>query len=230
MTYWPHSNPELQPAGDDAGWRCALRCTDRDGQAREPLAPSLLCGACYARLRRHTRELGEIHTWLGTEMIRVSHGWSEPVSGSPNRVAPLVLELHDLRTDLVAVVRSWTRMVAEQHQPPMAGPRNPELGTVLDWLVQRLGWMCEQPWISDYAGEVSDLHIACHTARPWTRHRRDMPAPCPGCKLLSLSLYGGDDGVVCRNPLCPVVIPEQQYEFYVRVLADEHRIAVPEAV
>lgn len=210
---------------------CLMACSDQNDNPRLARWPSLLCGPCYANLRRTVVQSVGIYVHLGRTMIRLSVGWNQPLSGTRIPPAPLREDLHDLRVDLAGKLACWARLIAEERT--LRGPylhrvslRNgdiapDDLHDLVVFVRDHLSWASEQLWVDALVVEMRDTMRRIHAACPWRVERRDLPAPCPGCGMQSLALYTGDDHVICRTPDCGEVIKESLYEHYVRVLCDE---------
>jgi hypothetical protein len=216
---WVEDTPAAAPQ------QCIRGCTYHDGNPR-PQREGLLCRACAYRLRRHITQAPAVHAWLWLAMVREQSG-TEPISGSREAPLPIRVALHDLRDDLTAVMASWADVVASESR--LVGPEGDSLTHTVPWLLRHLQGALSRIWVGDLADEMADLHRRAYLAAPWDRERRDLPAPCPECGLLTLALYGGADEVVCRNAVCGETIPSRLYDHYVRVLADEHRATVTAA-
>jgi hypothetical protein len=180
---------------------------------------TLLCQGHLTGLERHLAEVTAIYDWLGACMVRDGTGATDaPITGSREAPTPLRVSLHDLRADICAKLSSWTHLVTEDRA--MRGPDHfDDPHAASGWLMSQVVWIAGQEWVDEFWTEVDDWHRLARSAAPWDRDRRNLPAPCPDCSLLALSLYGGDDHVTCRN--CGHVIPQDRYGFYVRLLVDE---------
>jgi hypothetical protein len=219
MSYWPHSDPTL-PVPEAP---CTV-CADR------PAAPpSLMCGTCYARLRRDITTLVNAHVWLGIQMITPVPAWKPGTIGhhTTSSRPPYRLEYSDARDDIAGKLTSWARMVAEEHTPALAGPADPDPATVGRWLRLRTHWISEQDWCAEMCRELADAARAAYGLAPWERHRRDLPLPCPACGYLTLALYGGDELIVCRYAECGRELTWIDYWLAVKKAAGDGREILP---
>jgi hypothetical protein len=200
--YWVHSDPNTPSTIG------CLVCVEN-----HPVDGSFLCGYCFGRLRRNVSILVGAYGWLGVAMrspapaFRDGSGRSAPASRPPFDVG-----LHDLRDDITFKLRSWARVIAEEHQ--LRGPSDGDVRTVAAWIKPQLSWVSDQPWCDDMATEFDEAVRAARGRVPWERICRSLPLPCPGrygCNLLTLAVYGGDDAVTCRNVACGRVIPWAEY-------------------
>lgn len=185
-------------------------------------AGTLMCGSCFARLRRHISILVGAHTWLGIAMLNPTPAWKP---GTIHRAGgsrlPFRAELHDAREDIAGKLASWTQLIAEEHEPALAGPASTDVATVARWLVERLPWVSGQPWCDAMANELAEAARSSYALVPWDRQRRDLPLPCPACGVLLLSLYSGDELIGCRNPECGCVMSRAQYAVLVQEQHDK---------
>jgi hypothetical protein len=190
---------------------------------RPPRDPSGICGGCYARTRGDLNTLAWAHTWLGVAMLTPGTSWKPgTLHRAPGPQPPYGLQYHDQREQIEAVLSSWVTAVA--YEGALAGPADKTVTGLTAWLRIRLPWISEQSWCRDFATELSDQRAAAHALAPWERGRRDLPVPCPRCGLLTLSLYGGDDGVTCRNRECGEMIAWYRYDREVRKWHDRMTI------
>lgn len=182
---------------------------------------SYLCGGCFVRLRVELATVQWAHDWLGAAMTASGAG---PKAGAVHRAAdskpPYRLDLTDARNDIHARLSSWAQMIGEEHVPPLAGPLDGTVPGICTWLRARLPWCSDQEWVDAFLAELVELRQSAYRLAPWDRVRTDLPLPCPGdgCRsidpngLLTLSQYGGDDAVVCRNKLCGHTMTAYEYK------------------
>ena len=188
---------------------------------RPAAAGTLLCQGHLQGLEQKLGDITAVYDWLGACMVRDGSGTGDqPISGSREAPTPLRVSLHDLRADIAAKLASWTHVVTEDRS--MRGPdRFDDPHAASMWLGSQVAWIAAQPWVDEFWAEVDEWHRLSRAAAPYHRERRDLPAPCPECDYLSLSLYGGDDHVTCR--VCGHLLKRELYDHYVRVLHDEER-------
>lgn len=194
---------------------------------REPRHPSRMCGVCFARLRRDISTLVGAHTWLGVAMLSPIPAWKAGTihrAGGP--AVPFPVAFHDARVDIAGKLGSWARAVAEEHVPALAGPADGQPEAVARWLVERLPWISDQPWCAEMARELAEAAHEAYGLAPWNRHRQDLPLPCPGCDYLTLSLYGGDELIMCRNLECCLEMTRGEYDVMVARWREENPTAI----
>ena len=179
---------------------------------REARYPSCMCGGCYARLHVDVGTLVGAHTWLGVAMRNPTPAWKPGAIHRPSGPRPpFQVQLHDARVDIAAKLTSWAKLIAEEHTPALAGPADSDPATIGRWLGHRLRWVSEQLWCDEMARELNELARSAYALVPWDRERRQLPLPCPGCDLLTLVLYGGQEWVSCRNPECGALLSWADY-------------------
>lgn len=199
--------------------------------SRPAYTPSLICGGCFARLKSDIATLVGAHTWLGIAMLNPTPAWKPgTIHRSPEPKLPFNAQLHDARVDIAGKLASWARVIAEEHVPALAGPADADPATVGRWLGHRLRWVSDQPWCDEMARELGELARAAYALVPWERHRRELPLPCPDCGYLTLTLYGGDELIVCRYRECAREMTWAEYWDRVRELQPEALIPVREIV
>lgn len=196
--------------------RCVIVHRKDPERARQATNGTYLCQGHLSGLEQKLAEVTAVYDWLGACMIRDGSGAGDaPITGSREAPTPIRISLHDLRADISDKLSSWAHLVAEDRS--MRGPDHfddPQAAS--GWLMSQVVWIAAQPWVDEFWGEVDEWHRLSRLAAPYHRERRDLPAPCPECDLLALSLYGGDDHVTCRA--CSHLIPREGYGFYVRLL------------
>lgn len=217
-----HSDPNA----DDGYWRedqrqtCIIGCTDTYAEGaeikerpRQAYDGSLLCGKCFARLRRLVRAMDGAYDWLGQRMARDGGaGRFEPVSGTSEARLPLREALHDHREWAIKPrLAGWARIVIDEFPSPLAGPRSSHPHDVAGWLLPHLPWVAAQPWVDEMLAELADTVSDAHKLAPWQRERRHLDLPCPECDMLSLALFGGDDWITCQTPTCGYWLPWFRY-------------------
>jgi hypothetical protein len=168
---------------------------------RPHLGRSFICGGCYARMLGDLSVLEFAYAWLGAQMAAPLPAWKP---GTLHRAGesrpPLPVALHDARMDIHGKLGSWARLIAEEAR--MRGPERDEVPAIASWLRIQLHYASDQPWCDDYATELADLRKSAYGLAPWDSARTDLALKCPGCGMLSLSLYSGSETVVCRVRLC----------------------------
>lgn len=200
--YWIHSDPNAPTA-----FAYCVVCTEREAHGY-----SLMCGACFNKLRADITVLVGAYIWLGIAMISTGGQRGETVSRQPaGSRMPYRADLHDARDDIAGKLKSWARDIAEKHVPALRGPADADVETVARWLRMQLPWVSEQDWCTVMATELAETAHAAYGLVPWNRRRSDFPLPCPGCGYLTLSLYGGDEVIMCRNRSCAKALTWPDY-------------------
>jgi hypothetical protein len=207
MSYWPHSNPY-----DTTPETPCVICAHRNARNR-----SLMCGACFNKLRADISTLVGAYVWLGIAMLATGTRPTEPAVGhtAESRI-PFRVDLHDKREEIAGSLAYWARMIAEAHVPALAGPADGDVETIGRWLRARLPWVSEQEGCVTMATELGASARSAYALVPWNARRRDLPLPCPDCTYLTLSLYGADEVITCRNRDCGRILSWADYWTEVR--------------
>ena len=215
--YWVHSDPNISQ--QQAVYALCLLCAEG-----HTVGSSYLCGRCFGRLRRNVAILVGVHGWLGVAMYTPAPTRRDgPGRSAPGSRPPFNPALHDLRVDITGKLRSWSRLIAEEHQ--LRGPADGDVRTVAGWMKEQLPWVSDQRWCSEMAAALGESVQDARKLVPWERVCRPLPLPCPGrygCNLLTLCVYGGDDAVTCRNPECGRLI---NWDDYWACVVEQHRAA-----
>lgn len=183
-------------------------------RAREvAYATSFLCKGCFARVRGDLATVADAYEQLAEGMSAIAPSWRTGTIHYAESEAklPFRTEFHDLREHIVGVLRSWARMIGEEHTPALAGPADASVATTVKWIRARLPWCSTRRWIVDLAGELHQLRREANALVPWQAARVDLAAPCSVCGRLTLTRYTEDDDVTCRNRACGVVYTWLQY-------------------
>ncbi|MGC4906530.1 hypothetical protein ACLQ2J_12490 [Streptomyces cyaneofuscatus] len=112
------------------------------------------------------------------------------------------------------VLSGWTEVVTEERN---LTPVRKHVSTMTARLTGHLGWICSQPWVRDFAGEIQEL---VHEVQriTMTQPRRELlrGVTCPSCEGLTMVRhYPGDWAAECA--LCPSVrLDERDYEGLVK--------------
>jgi hypothetical protein len=105
-------------------------------------------------------------------------------------------------TPFLEVLWGWCEAVTEERG---LTPIRRHVTAMTARLTAHLGWICEQPWVADFAQEIGDLVRACQRIT-LTEPRRELlrGVTCPSCDGLTLVRYfPGDWAAECT--LCPSV-------------------------
>jgi hypothetical protein len=106
----------------------------------------------------------------------------------------------------------WAKRVAEQAPAAGSGPADHEASTSAAWLLDRAGWIAEQPFVEVLMVHLREMENRGRALAPWQATRHGLPIPCPKCERLSLVLYGGEDWVTCTASDCDEIIGWFRYE------------------
>lgn len=199
--YWTHSDPTApQPT---------VACLACD---RPRWSNSLMCGGCFVRLRSDIDTLIAAHAELGRDMTAIRAGRHDGASHQPpGPRLPFPEPLHDTRVMIEAQLTGWARIIAEEHTPAIHGPTDSSLPTVGLWMAALLPWVSQQQWCDAMAGELGETALSVRRLVPTEPRRRELPGPCPACRMLSLIVYDGDEVVFCRIRTCGHRMPWGQY-------------------
>ncbi|MET9051766.1 hypothetical protein ABZW50_11510 [Streptomyces bacillaris] len=193
---------------------------------------SKTCDRCRAGIRGGLLQLPELYVHLTMSRQRVQGGGSDGRS-SKRLHAPLpgrddVLNLlgpasRQGVTDAVdqtgsvpflEVLWSWSEVVTEGRA---LTPVRKHVNTLTARLTAHLPWICEQPFVADFAGELKEL---VHEVQriTMTQPRRELlkGVTCPSCGGLTMVRhFPGDWAAECA--LCPSVrLDQRDYEALVR--------------
>lgn len=201
---------------------------------RSPRHGSWWCGGCYARVWAELAELAYAHWWLGRAIATPPAAWkSSGIHTAGGSRPPFRLDLTDMRTRIEQLLREWSRRIAYEHMPALAGPADTDPTTIVRWLHARLPWVSEQGWCGEdgydeLAADVFELRALAHGTAPWEGSRRDLALPCPGCTYLSLREYSGHEWAVCTNRECGRLVDRRTYrELAHERLANAYRAEAP---
>ncbi|MFE7762961.1 hypothetical protein [Streptomyces sp. NPDC057438] len=200
---------------------------------------SKTCDRCRNGIRGDLLQLPELYVHLTMSRQRVQGGGGDGRS-STRLHAPLpgrddVLNLlgpasrqpvTDARDQVgavpfLALLESWSQAVSEERALDHV-KRNVTAMTAR--LTAHLGWICEQPWVSDFQEEIRELVRAVQRIT-MTQPRRELlrGVTCPSCGSLTLVRhFPGDWAAECA--LCPAVkLDQRDYEDLVKAQArDAH--------
>jgi hypothetical protein len=170
------------------------------------------------------------------------------VSGTPDKAAPISLTGFDLLahvrrgqadsvTDrsgdqygpqpVAVILGSWVQDWRQlrnlgEHHPARPG-RDPEVGTLVDWLTPRLEWACDQhPAVADFAGEIRWMRGTLRAVLSIV----ELPeyktgVPCRRCDKLALFRVNGSNWIECGE--CPELMSADEYERWTGLLAEYAR-------
>lgn len=155
---------------------CVLPHRHDPERQRSAMDGGYVCRGCHARMEQTLAELPAQHQALTGRLAATgSSRMAEQVTGSRERPLPINLTVADHREHIVRVTASWASLTAEERG--MALPHS-DLPSVCAWLLRHLEWACAQPWVDDYAAELSTLRgRALSLLYPTGRRRVDI-GPC----------------------------------------------------
>lgn len=195
------------------------------------------CWACYGRTQQALKEIPGEYSQLDATPggspgdTRVSGSTDAPLGV---RVAVLDLivaagggTVHDPHGDqtgqlpVIPRLDSWVadwigRRRAGEHRPL------PTVPVLCGWLLDRLDWACQgHPAIDDFAGEVRGILGTLRAVNGHTSARPEqmVGVPCKRCDLVSLHRAPGDHYIACSNPDCGLLLTQDEYAAWVRLLA-----------
>jgi hypothetical protein len=94
-----------------------------------------------------------------------------------------------MATELLAILHGWEVIVREEREltPPALLKKEPtteaEVKATCDFHLSHLDWIIGQDWVSDFAGEVAELHAkGMAAAKRFTEQPRRIPCPTDECK------------------------------------------------
>ncbi len=126
---------------------------------------------------------------------------------------------------VVGILDSWARDWQTYRWATLPEPTVPRL---VDWLLDRLDWACdEHPAIDDFAWELAQVAAAIRPAGPRPDLKKGIP--CRGCDRVALYHWPGSDRIECGA--CPALLTFEEYDRWVSLNASkEHRTWVAETV
>ncbi|MEV6436299.1 hypothetical protein [Streptomyces anulatus] len=193
---------------------------------------SKTCDRCRAGIRGDLLGLPELYVHLTMSRQRVQGGGSDGRSGKRlhaplpgrgdvlNLLGPAsrqgVTDAEDQvgSVPFLEVLSSWSEVVTEGRA---LTPVKKHVTTLTARLTAHLPWICEQPFVGDFAGELREL---VHEVQriTMTQPRRELlrGVTCPSCDGLTMVRhFPGDWAAECA--LCPSVrLDERDYEGLVK--------------
>ena len=211
----------------------------------------LLCWPCRHRLEQHITGLPGLVHWLTVNVAAQNRG-GERVAGSRNPPIPVSLTVlallgtsHDCAADncpgghdpagadttpsIPSELDGWIRLVLDEHPDRLHGP-GPQLHAASRWLVARLDWIVEQPWVGEMCVSLDRVWSVANAAAPmWHSRDKPRPLPCPHCDLRAL--LWRPPWVECHRDLggCGALLTQREYDGWVRrwaAYARDHAEAV----
>ncbi|MFI2757813.1 hypothetical protein ACH5A3_02885 [Streptomyces echinatus] len=124
----------------------------------------------------------------------------------------------------LAVLEGWCEAVVYERG---LTPIRRELTAMIRLLTAHLPWICEQPWVADFAEEIRDL-VRTSQRITMTEPRRELlkGVMCPSCSMASMVRYLPDDYAArCMN--CDSIrLDEHDYRLLVESQARDAQHAV----
>ncbi|ROP53296.1 hypothetical protein [Streptomyces sp. PanSC9] len=178
------------------------------------------CDRCRSRIRGALSALPEQYVYLSMSRQRLQGGGGDgrsstrlraPLPGNEavlNLLGPAarqgVIDAQDQvgPVPFMEVLWGWSQALSEERA---LDPVTKNVTAMTTRLTAHLPWICEQPWVADFAEEIHDLVRACQKIT-MTEPRRELlrGVTCPSCELTALVRYfPGDWAAECRN--CPSV-------------------------
>lgn len=188
-SYWPHSEPATveQIARDAArspmsSQICVLAHRQDPERQRRAADGLYVCHGCRIRLER---ELGDL-PGLDIDLIR-AHSLSGPPKervkgGEVEAQMPIKANIVELRSQLLASIASWARVVCEERDvstPDLTVP------AIAAFLLRHVDWIAAQPFVDEYDHEIHSLRRQAFS-KAFPTGRRQFPLgdcvepECPG--------------------------------------------------
>lgn len=159
-----------------------------------PAAPGLrLCSSCCHRLRRNLTELPALYHECAPPFARASCSAPEKVSGSRTAPPPVSEKAIVVRSELTALLTSWSETVV--HERRVTRPKRRSIEDLVGFLLVHLEWLMAHQAAADFADEIRQkAGTARRIAYPDPLPRLDL-AKCarPGCGG-ALSAVHGEEG------------------------------------
>lgn len=146
------------------------------------------CWSCRLKLQSHLIELPELQS-SAAEFIAPSRTGSGAVSAERSIGVNVSALDFSMATELLAILHGWEVIVREEREltPPALLKKEPtteaEVKATCDFHLSHLDWIIGQDWVSDFAGEVAELHAkGMAAAKRFTEQPRRIPCPTDECK------------------------------------------------
>jgi hypothetical protein len=107
----------------------------------------------------------------------------------------------------------------------LSGPKRHTVAADSKFLRVWLGTVETMEEVADWWEEFADTMIQAHALAPWRPvARRVGSIPCPECGEVNLMIFGGESDITCGS--CRMMIPEEQFGLWERIVKAEHGIDV----
>ncbi|MER6112407.1 hypothetical protein [Streptomyces hirsutus] len=197
---------------------------------------SKTCDRCRNGIRGDLAQLVEQYVWLHLSRQRLQGGGGDgrssrrlnaPLPGNGavlNLLGPAARDAVSDAEDqtgpapFLAVLESWCEAVSEGRG---LTPVTRDVTSMTRRLTAHLPWLCEQPWVVDFAEEIRDLVRTCQRIT-LTEPRREIltGVRCPGCEEKSLVRhFPGDWSAECLN-CAAMKFDERDYQALVKAQAE----------
>jgi len=112
-----------------------------------------VCQGCLGRLEQTLAEMSADYTALAVRLTPVGSRGPN-VTGTRERALPIDPMVADHRSDIAGKLSSWSALISEEREihPPTA-----TVERMSGWLLVHLRWSCAQPWIDEYAAELTAI-------------------------------------------------------------------------
>jgi hypothetical protein len=159
---------------------CVLPHHFEPDRQRRAIDGLYVCAGCLGKLEQSLAELPAQYDALAVALAP-RNGRTEQVTGTPERALPIDPAVADHREHIGRVLVSWSMLVAEERGINPPGGNAPSM--TAPWLLVHLRWACAQPWIDDYADELTGLRRRAHSLLYPTGRRRVDIGDCvePDC-------------------------------------------------
>ncbi|NKQ24087.1 hypothetical protein [Streptomyces galbus] len=164
-------------------------CPRSHAQESRAAIGSLLCVPCVKGLERHLRVLPALHQECLHQASPMGRRTNPTkVSGSRRRDY-LDISVLDARQNILVVLESWSKMVAEELGIPAPTRTVPAL---VRFLTSHLGWLAGQPPAADFADEIDELVAELR--------RTIDPEPSPLQTLIRQCVVDNCPGTISASP------------------------------
>lgn len=141
-----------------------------------------LCCPCYDRLRVNLGDVVVVYSESDHELSRPKRWLRERVSGSKESGITLDDTVLTLRSQIVELLTSWTRLVVEERRT--TAPGDCSVMGLAGFLDDHVPWLAEHPAAPDFDHEIAVLLDVCQGLRGLAPTARRVPlGSCrrPGC-------------------------------------------------
>ncbi|MEU6039885.1 hypothetical protein ABZ801_31240 [Actinomadura sp. NPDC047616] len=159
------------------------RAADRRSRGQTPPVDPWLCVRCRRRVEVDLRRLPVLYAECEQALVPSSWMLTERVSGG-RRTGPALDEaVMAARSDMLAVLASWSGLVAERRR--VARPVRREVGDLCRYLLRHLDWLLGHDGGADFAAEI--VAVA-------DQARRALHGPATVRRVLGACVHAGCEG------------------------------------